>query len=68
MSPTVTKISGATCHWAMTDRDGYAYPHGIKATRRVSDATEFMNGKFCARHATEAIRRSIEEATRNAKN
>jgi hypothetical protein len=39
----------------MTDRDGYAYPHGIKARRRVERAGEFLDGNYCLRHARMAM-------------
>lgn len=60
--PVMFRIRRASCDWEMTDRDGYAYPHGISATRRVLGAREPFNGRFCLRHARMAIERSNAEA------
>jgi hypothetical protein len=65
MEPVATPISGVPCDWAMTDRDGYGYPHGAPATTRVTNACEFFNGNFCDRHARLAVKRSIAQAAAN---
>lgn len=53
---TVTKIDGNArgCDWAMVDKHGMSYPHGIKARRRVTGAGEF-DGDYCIPHATMAV-------------
>jgi hypothetical protein len=60
----VTKIKRAeaqTCGWALTDRDGFGYPHGVLALRRVEGAGEWWDGIFCVPHAKEAVQRAREE-------
>lgn len=50
------------CGWSMTDRHGYAYPHGIPATKRVTGAGELLDGYYCNYHARRAVKQSKAEA------
>lgn len=52
---TVTAIDIGHCCWAMTDRDGYQYPCGADARRRVEGAGELLDGEYCVRHARMAM-------------
>lgn len=56
--PTVRPIDGTDrgCDWAMVDKYGELYPHGITARRRVVGAGEMLDGDYCIRHAKEAVR------------
>lgn len=60
MDPTVTRIDAGECDWAVPDPhwDGHDMPHGIKARRLVSGAPEPWDGRFCIRHAKEAVERA----------
>lgn len=58
MEPTVIRIDAGECDWAVEDRCGELQPHGIKARRLVSGAGEPWDGRFCIRHAKEAVERS----------
>jgi hypothetical protein len=53
--PLTTKISEGTCDWALEDKYGELYPHGVLARRRVSGAGEGLDGDYCARHAKMAV-------------
>lgn len=54
--PTITKVAPTECGWAMVDKYGELYPHGVRAYWRVSGAGELLDGDYCARHAAEAVR------------
>lgn len=62
---TITVIRGTTCDWALVDKYGDLYPHGIQAHRRVSGCGELLDGDYCRRHAQMAVqwcREGIEVA------
>jgi hypothetical protein len=60
--PAMSPIAGRRCAWSMTDRDGYAYPHDIKATHQVLGTNdECLDGVYCRRHARQALARAAEE-------
>lgn len=55
VSPTITRITGSRCCWALLDKHGDPYPHDIRATRRVVGAGEFYDGDYCKQHADMAV-------------
>jgi hypothetical protein len=55
VEPTITTITEGECEWALEDKYGDPYPHGIRARRRVSGAGELLDGIYCIRHAKLAV-------------
>jgi hypothetical protein len=62
---TVTRVYEQRCGWAMVDKHGELYPHGILAKYRIEGAGDEVDGDYCTPHAIEAALFALNEARRD---